>query len=120
MNVMFKIGGTVVTPSLTGSILPGITRSTCITLLKEMGLSVEERRLDVAELLDAAKSGTLEEAWGCGTAAVISPIGSLSFDGVDYPVSGGNIGPVSQKLYDTITGIQYGRLPDAHEWVMRV
>ena len=120
MNVMFKIGGKVVTPSLTGSILPGITRSTCITLLREMGLGVEERRLDVAELLDAAKSGTLEEAWGCGTAAVISPIGSLSFDGVDYPVSGGNIGPVSQKLYDTITGIQYGRPPDAHSWVTRV
>ncbi len=116
MNVMFKIDGRIITPSLTGSILPGITRSTCIALLREMGFEVQERRLDVAELLEAAKTGALEEAWGCGTAAVISPIGTLHFDGTDYPVQGGGIGPVSQMLYDTITGIQYGRVADAHHW----
>lgn len=120
MNVIFKIGGKIITPSLTGSILPGITRSTCITLLREMGYEVEERRLDVAELLEAAKSGMLEEAWGCGTAAVISPIGVLHFDGEDYAVHGGGIGPVSQTLYDTITGIQYGRIADTHGWVTKL
>lgn len=120
MNVMFKIGGKIITPSLTGSILPGITRSTCITLLRETGYEVEERRLDVAELLEAAKSGMLEEAWGCGTAAVISPIGVLHFDGEDYAVHGGGIGPVSQTLYDTITGIQYGRIADTHGWVTKL
>lgn len=117
MNVMFKIDGKIVTPSLTGSILPGITRSTCLTLLREMGLAVEERRLDVHELLDAARTGTLEEAWGCGTAAVISPIGTLAFDGIDYRIQDGGIGPISQKLYDTITGIQYGRIQDSHGWI---
>lgn len=116
MNVMFKIDGKIITPSLTGSILPGITRSTCITLLHELGFEVQERRLDVSELLEAAKSGTLEEAWGCGTAAVISPIGMLHFDGADYPVRDGGIGPVSRALYDTITGIQYGRIADTHHW----
>ena len=120
MNVMFKIGDTVVTPSLTGSILPGITRSTCITLLREAGYRVEERRLDVSELLAAARTGTLEEAWGCGTAAVISPIGTLAFDGVDYTVGTGGIGALSQRLYDTITGIQYGRRADGHQWVLPV
>lgn len=120
MNVMFKIGGTVITPSLTGSILPGITRSTCITLLEEMGIAVEERRLDVDELLNAARTGQLEEAWGCGTAAVISPIGVLGFEGTDYTIRGGEIGPVSRKLYDTITGIQYGRIADRHGWILPV
>ena len=120
MNVMFKIGDTVVTPSLTGSILPGITRSTCITLLREAGLRVEERRLGVSELLAAVRAGRLEEAWGCGTAAVISPIGTLAFDGVDYTVGNGGIGSLSQRLYDTITDIQYGRRADRHHWVLPV
>ncbi len=118
MNVMFKIAGKIVTPSLTGSILPGITRSTCITLLREMGFVVEERRLDVNELLEAARTGALEEAWGCGTAAVISPIGTLGFGGNDYTIQGGGIGPVAKTLYATITGIQYGRIPDRHGWIV--
>ena len=120
MNVMFKIGDKIVTPGLTGSILPGITRSTCITLLREMGYEVEERQLDVAELIEAAESGALEEAWGCGTAAVISPIGVLRFGGEDHAVRGGGIGPVSQALYDAITGIQYGRIADTHGWATRL
>lgn len=120
MNVMFIISGKVVTPSLTGSILPGVTRRTCITLLKEMGIDVEERRLDVAELIHAVENGTLEEAWGCGTAAVISPIGHLGFNGVDHVVQDGRIGPVSQTLYDRITGIQFGKTPDTHGWIYPV
>ena len=120
MNVMFKIGDRIVTPGLTGSILPGITRSTCITLLREMGYEVEERKLDVAELIEAAESGALEEAWGCGTAAVISPIGVLRFGGEDHAVRGGGIGPVSQALYDAITGIHYGRIAATPGWATRL
>lgn len=120
MNVMFKIAGVVVTPALTGSILPGVTRSSCIRLLQDMGIPVEERLLSVDELMDAAESGRLEEAWGCGTAAVVSPIGQLSYAGVDHIVNGGRIGETTQKLYDTLTGIQWGRLPDPYGWTMKV
>ena len=120
MNVMFKIGGRVITPSLTGSILPGITRSTCITLLREQGIIVEERRLSVEELTAAAEDGTLEEAWGCGTAAVISPIGVLAYGGREHRIGGGKIGPVSRMLYEQITSIQYGRAADPHGWICPV
>ena len=115
MNVMFKIGDKIVTPGLTGSILPGITRSTCITLLREMGYEVEERQLDVAELIEAAESGALEEAWGCGTAAVISPIGVLRFGGENHAVRGGGIGPVSQALYDLPPRRHSPAAPDPRE-----
>ena len=116
MNVMFKISGTVVTPKLTGSVLPGITRRSCIALLQQWGIPVEERLLSVQELEEAVKAGTLEEAFGCGTAAVVSPIGELSVDDVPYIVNGGNIGPVTQKLYDELTGIQWGIKPDTFGW----
>lgn len=116
MNVMFLINGTVVTPMLTGSILPGITRKSCIELLREMGYTVEERLLSVDELAQAMKDGTLQEAWGCGTAAVISPIGELRINDVRYQVADGGIGKLSQKLYDTLTAIQWGTAPDAHHW----
>ena len=120
MNVMFKIDGTVVTPALTGSILPGVTRKSCIQLLGDMGIPVEERLLSVDELIDAAESGKLEEAWGCGTAAVVSPIGQLSYEGVSHVVNGGGIGKTTQSLYDTLTGIQWGRLPDPYGWTVKV
>ncbi len=116
MNVMFLINGTVVTPKLTGSILPGITRKSCIELLKEMNYPVEERLLSVDELAQAMKDGTLQEAWGCGTAAVISPIGELRINDTRYQVADGGIGKLSQKLYDTLTAIQWGTAPDTHHW----
>lgn len=116
MNVMFKIDGTIVTPKLTGSVLPGITRRSCIAVLKDKGYNVEERLLSVDELLEAAESGKLEEAFGCGTAAVVSPIGLLRFDGVDHTVNGGKIGPVTQMLYDELTGIQWGVKEDKYGW----
>ena len=84
MNVMFKIGNEIVTPALTGSILPGITRKSCIEVLKNKGYKVSERLLSIDELRDALEAGTLEEAWGCGTAAVVSPIGKLSYLGKEY------------------------------------
>ena len=120
MNVMFLINGVVVTPALTGSILPGITRKSCIELLKEMGCKVEERLLSVDELEKAMQDGTLKEAWGCGTAAVISPIGELRMDGVSMQVADGGIGKLSQKLYDTLTDIQWGKAPDTHQWTCKV
>ena len=120
MNVMFLINGVVVTPQLTGSILPGITRKSCIELLKEMGYTVEERLLSVEELSQALKDGALEEAWGCGTAAVISPIGELRMGQAKYQVADGGIGKLSQKLYDTLTSIQWGTAPDLHHWTQIV
>ena len=120
MNVMFKIGGKIVTPMLSGSILPGITRMSCIEVLKSKGFEVEERLLSIDELEDAMKNGTLEEAWGCGTAAVVSPIGELCYKGVKYPVNNGEIGEVTQSLYDTLTGIQWGKLDDTFGWIKEI
>ena len=116
MNVLFKIDGKVVTPKLTGSILPGVTRRSCLDLLRDWGYVVEERLITAQELFDAAESGKLEEAWGSGTAAVISPIGTLAWGGKSVEINGGQIGPLSQKLYDTLTGIQWGTEPDPYGW----
>lgn len=116
MNVMFKIAGKVVTPALTGSILPGITRRSCIQMLKDMGIEVEERLLSVDELVQAAEDGVLEEAWGTGTAAVVSPIGELCYEDKTYTINGNKIGPVAQKLYDELTGIQWGKCEDPYGW----
>lgn len=120
MNVMFKIDGKIVTPALTGSVLPGITRKSCIELLKSKGYTVEERLVSAEELFAAAKNGKLEEAWGTGTAAVISPIGKLSFKDEEYEINGGKIGAVTQKLYDDITAIQWGRAKDEFGWSVKV
>ena len=117
MNVMFKINGKIVTPALdSGSILPGITRKSCLELLRDWGFEVEERQISVDELFAAAASGALEEAWGTGTAAVVSPIGQLYYQGSSYTLCGGKIGQTAQKLYDNLTGIQWGKLEDTHGW----
>ena len=120
MNVMFKIAGEVVTPMLSGSILPGITRKSCLELLREEGYKVSERLLSVDELLAACENGTLEEAWGTGTAAVVSPIGKLNFDGKEYIINNNEIGATTQHLYDTLTGIQWGRIEDKHGWIVKI
>lgn len=120
MNVMFKINGEIVTPELTGSVLPGITRKSCVELLKEKGYKVSERLISIDELYDAAKNGTLEEAWGTGTAAVVSPIGWLSYKGEEFIVNNGVIGEVTQALYDELTGIQWGKVEDTHGWSHKV
>ncbi len=117
MNVMFKINGEIVTPMLSGSILPGITRKSCIEVLKNEGYTVSERLISIDELEEAMKNGTLEEAWGCGTAAVVSPIGELCYKGIKHTVCGGKIGEVTQKLYDTLTGIQWGKVEDKYGWI---
>ena len=120
MNVMFKVAGKILTPDLNGSVLDGITRRSCIQLLKDWGYEVEERRNSAEELFEAAENGTLEEAWGTGTAAVVSPIGELAMEDKKVTVSGGKIGPVTQKLYDELTGIQWGRVADPHNWITKL
>ena len=120
MNVMFKVGEKILTPDLNGSVLDGITRRSCIQILKDWGYEVEERRISAAELFEAAKTGTLEEAWGTGTAAVISPIGELGMGDEKVILNNGQIGAVSQKLYDALTGIQWGREADPYGWVMKL
>ena len=120
MNVMFKIDGEIVTPALSGSILPGITRKSCIEVLRSKGYKVSERLLSVDELISACKEGRLEEAWGTGTAAVVSPIGKLMYEGVEYDVNGGKIGATTQELYDTLTGIQWGKIEDSFGWICKL
>ncbi|MCQ2475169.1 MAG: branched-chain amino acid aminotransferase [Clostridia bacterium] len=120
MNVMFKINGEIVTPALTGSILPGITRKSCLEVLKSEGYNANERLLSVDELIEACENGTLEEAWGCGTAAVVSPIGELAYKGKKYTVNGGKIGEVTQHLYDTLTAIQWGIKEDPFGWTVKI
>ena len=120
MNIFFKIDGKVVTPSLNGSILPGITRNSVIQLCKKWGYEVEERKISVDELIEAQKNGKLEEVFGTGTAAVISPVGKLRYMDDVMTIQDGQTGPLSLKLYDTITGIQTGRLPDEMGWRVKV
>ncbi|MBQ3417460.1 MAG: branched-chain amino acid aminotransferase [Ruminococcus sp.] len=120
MNVMFKINGEIITPKLTGSILPGITRKSIIEVLKSEGYNVSERLLSLEELTGAMADGTLEEAWGCGTAAVVSPIGELCYKDHKYTVCGGKIGELTQHLYDTLTGIQWGKLEDTFGWTVEI
>ena len=120
MNVMFKINGEIITPALTGSILPGVTRKSCIELLKSKGYNINERLLSIDELEAAMDNGTLEEAWGCGTAAVISPIGKLAYKDKVISINDGKIGEVTQMLYDTLTGIQWGKIEDSFGWIYKI
>jgi branched-chain amino acid aminotransferase len=120
MNIFFKINGTIVTPVLTGSILPGVTRDSVINLCKSWGLPVEERRISIQEIHEAHQNGTLEEVFGTGTAAVISPVGQLRWEDTIMKVKDGGIGEYSQKLYDTITGIQLGKEEDSFQWTIEV
>ncbi len=121
MNVMFKINGEVVTPTLeTGTVLPGVTRRSIIQLLKDRKQSVTERLFSVQEFVEAVEAGAIEEAWGCGTAAVVSPIGKLIYNGKEYTIGDGSIGSLTQSLYDELTGIQWGKQDDPHGWVFPV
>lgn len=120
MNVFFKIEGEVITPSLEGSILPGITRMSTIELLRKSGIPVTERRISIEELYAAHAAGKLDEAFGTGTAAVISPIGEFNWNGSSITVNEGKIGPVAAKVYETITGIQSGDMEDTFGWTQKV
>ena len=110
----------MITPPLSDSILAGVTRDSVLTLLKDWGVKTSERQVSIDEIADAAAKGTLEEMWGTGTAAVVSPVGRLGYKGKDTTINGGKTGPLTQKLYDAITAIQYGKAPDPHKWTMVV
>jgi len=119
-NAFFVIGGELVTPELNGSILPGITRDSVLTLARSWGMKVTERRVGVEEIFEAQEKGTLDEVFASGTAAVISPVGELSWNGRSIVIGRGEIGPVARKLYDTLTSIQTGKIPDPFGWVLEV
>jgi branched-chain amino acid aminotransferase len=120
MNIFFVIGDELVTPPLSGSILPGVTRDSVLRVARDWGWKVAERVVKMEEVGRAAKNGSLREAFGTGTAAVISPVGHLSFKGDEFTVNGGRAGELSRKLFDEITGIQYGEIPDRYGWVHKV
>ena len=116
MNVMFLINDTIVTAALGGTVLPGVTRDSILHILRDWGYKVEERNLSIDELMEAGKTGALKEAWGTGTAAVISPIGELCYKGDKVTINNFKTGELTQKLFDTLTGIQWGRLEDKYNW----
>lgn len=120
MNCFFKIDGTVYTAPCVGTVLPGVTRMSCIELIKKWGYEVSEERLPIAKVMQASKEGKLEEVFGTGTAAVISPVGELRYENEVAYINDGKIGELTQKLYDTLTGIQWGKLPDDMGWTTKV
>ena len=120
MNIFFVIGAEVVTPPLSGSILPGVTRDSVLAIARDWGMNVSERRIGMQELKAAAAKGSLREVFGTGTAAVISPVGELRYRAENVVVNGGAPGEISRRLFDEITGIQYGEIDDRYGWVRRV
>ncbi len=120
MNIFFKIGDEIVTPELNGSILAGITRDSVLTVLKDYGYNVSERKVSIDEVCEAYKAGKLEEVFGTGTAAVISPVGELCYKGEKMIINNNEIGKVSQFLYDTITGIQKGIIEDKYGFTYKI
>lgn len=120
MNINFLIGDTVITPKLTGSVLAGVTRKSVLTLSEEWGYKVEERKISIDEVFEASANGSLKEVFGAGTAAVISPVGLIQHNGTTINIGDGRIGDFAQKLFNEITGIQYGKIEDRHGWVHSV
>ncbi|WP_019640057.1 branched-chain amino acid aminotransferase [Paenibacillus fonticola] len=120
MNVFFKVNGEVITPALSGSILAGVTRDSVIALLQSWGVHVTERKISMEELAEAHRQGLLEEAFGTGTAAVISPIGSMRWGEAEMTIAGGHTGELARKLFDTITGIQRGQQEDPFGWIYSI
>ncbi|MFY0683246.1 MAG: branched-chain amino acid aminotransferase [Balneola sp.] len=120
MNIHFLIGDTLVTPELTGSILGGITRRSVIEVASEWGYKIEERKISIDEVFKASKDGSLKEVFGSGTAAVISPVGKIHHQGEVINIGTGKIGEFAERLYNEITGIQYGKIEDKHDWIHSV
>ncbi|MDO4315887.1 MAG: branched-chain amino acid aminotransferase [Oscillospiraceae bacterium] len=120
MNIMFKIAGKIYTAACVGTVLPGVTRRSIIELLRDWGYEVIEGKLAIEDIMKAGHEGTLEEVFGTGTAAVVSPVKELDWKGDKVDISGGKIGELTQKLYDTLTGIQWGKLPDTKGWIVPV
>ncbi|TCI00966.1 branched-chain amino acid aminotransferase [Roseococcus sp. SYP-B2431] len=116
MNIMMQIGDEVITPPLAGTILDGVTRNSCLQLMRDWGMKVSERKISIDEVMEAGRQGTLREMWGTGTAAVVSPVGELGYKGEKLSIGNGHTGLLTQKLYDSIVGIQYGTQADPHGW----
>ena len=120
MNIMFKIDGEIYTAPIEGTVLPGVTRDSMIHILKDLGYKVNETRLSIDEIMKAGHEGKLEEVFGTGTAAVISPVGELVYKDDAVKINDFKIGELTQKLYDTLTGIQWGKLEDKYGWTKEV
>ena len=117
MNIFFKFKEELVTAPLGGTILPGITRNSIITMTQDMGINVQERQLAIDEVIDRIRSGELEEVFGSGTAAIVSPVSVLHYKGQDYQISNGQTGPLTQTLFDQLIAIQYGEAEDSYGWM---
>ncbi len=120
MNMFFAYEDVVVTAPLTGSILNGVTRDCVLKLAGSLGFRVEERQIDINDLMADIRSGRLKEAFGSGTAAVITPVGALCYKDECLNIGSGGVGSLTQKLYDTLTGIQYGRIEDTFGWITKL
>lgn len=120
MNIFVKIDGKVITPPLGDSILAGVTRDSALTLMRDWGLEPEERPVDIHDVMAAGRDGRLEEMWGVGTAAVVSPVGELSYRGESITIDGGRTGPVVRRLFEGITALQYGTAPDLYGWTVEL
>ncbi|MCR5451494.1 MAG: branched-chain amino acid aminotransferase [Lachnospiraceae bacterium] len=120
MNIMFKIDGEIITAPIEGTVLAGVTRDSMIHLLRDWGYTVREEHLAVSDLMKAGKEGRLEEVFGTGTAAVISPVGTLRYKDDEVVINDMKTGELTQKLYDTLTGIQWGRLEDKYNWTQTI
>ena len=120
MNVFFVIDNKIITPKLSGSILPGITRKSTLEIAKSLGFEVEEKLISIDDVVSALEKGKLQECFGTGTAAVISPVGELIYKDTKYVINNNKIGQISQKLYDTLTGMQYGKIEDTFGWTVQV
>ncbi|HDL98265.1 MAG TPA: branched-chain-amino-acid transaminase, partial [Desulfobacteraceae bacterium] len=119
-NIFFVIGDQLITPELSGSILPGITRDSILQLARDLGIKTQERRISIDEVIAAQEDGSLQEAFGSGTAAVISPVGELCYQDRTITINGGRVGDLSRRLYENLQAIQRGQLEDIHNWVVRV
>ncbi len=120
MNIFFVIDGEVITPELTGSVLPGITRKSALEVCRSKGIKATERRITIEEVAKAYDEGKLDEVFGTGTAAVISPVGHLKWGDKIMTINNNEIGKISQMLYDTMTGIQWGKIPDEFGWTVKI
>ena len=120
MNIMFKIAGEIYTAPIEGTVLPGVTRDSMIHILRDWGYKVNETRLSIDDLMKAGHDGSLEEVFGTGTAAVVSPVGELRYKDDVVTINDFKIGDLTQKLYDTLTGIQWGKLEDKYNWTVEV
>ena len=121
MNICFVYGDKhIVTPALSGSILPGVTRKSVIQLGRDLGYEVSEETIDVHEMLADVEAGRITEVFGCGTAAVIAPVGRFGYQDKEYVVNDNECGPVSRRLYTELTGIQFGTRPDPYGWIYTI